>query len=59
MLDQLLREQPAARFVRTGNAASNTAMLNVNHDLGFQVISDDMWWELDIHQIQQYLHPAQ
>ena len=35
MLDKLRREQPAAVFVRTGNAASNMPMLKVNDDLGF------------------------
>lgn len=56
LLDRLVQEQPASRFVRTGNATSNSAMLKVNYDIGFRVISEDMWWEIDLHNAQQYLY---
>lgn len=58
LLDKLIREQPPARFVRTGNAADNTAMLRLNQDLGFQTISEDVWWELRLEQALRYLAGA-
>lgn len=55
LLDRLRREQPAARFVRTGNAADNLPMLNLNRDLGFKIISEDTWWEIPLENVQRYL----
>lgn len=55
LLDKLIQDQCAARFVRTGNAASNTPMLKTNADMGFTIISEDMWWELELARVQHYL----
>lgn len=55
MLDKLLHEQPAAQVVRTGNAASNAPMLNINKALGFKPISEDVWWEMRLERVQDYL----
>jgi mycothiol synthase len=59
LLDKLAQEQRAAQFVRTGNAASNARMLKVNADMGFTIISEDMWWELELARVQHYLDTAQ
>lgn len=55
LLSKLARDLPEARFVRTGNPLSNTAMLGVNYDLGFKTISEDVWWELRLEQARHYL----
>ena len=55
LLSKLARDLPEARFVRTGNPLSNTAMLGVNYDLGFKSISEDLWWELRLEQVRYYL----
>jgi GNAT superfamily N-acetyltransferase len=55
LLTKLARELPTARFVRTGNPLNNTAMIHVNDDLGFKTISEDVWWELHLEDVQQYL----
>jgi mycothiol synthase len=55
LLSKLARHLPEARFVRTGNPLSNTAMLGVNYDLGFKTISEDVWWELRLEQVRHYL----
>ncbi len=55
LLDKISGSQPAARAIRSGNATSNTAMLSLNHALGFQTISADTWWELELDQVRRYL----
>jgi GNAT superfamily N-acetyltransferase len=57
MLHKLVDEQPrlGARVVRTGNATSNAAMLNLNYDLGFKTISADTWWQMSSAQVRTYL----
>ncbi len=57
MLHKLIDEQPqfGMRVIRTGNATSNTAMLNLNHDLGFRTISADTWWQMNLAQVQKYV----
>ena len=36
MLEKVLAERPAVKFVRTGNADENVPMLKINHALGFK-----------------------
>ncbi len=55
LLDNISGSQPAARAIRSGTATSNTAMLSLNHALGFQTISADTWWELELDQVLRYL----
>lgn len=47
MLKRVLNERPEARFVRTGNADSNQAMLSINYALGFKPYSSEIAWQIE------------
>lgn len=55
MLDRVLRERPEARFVRTGNADSNAAMLGINEALGFRPYISRCVWQLETDKALAYL----
>jgi RimJ/RimL family protein N-acetyltransferase len=55
MLDKVLRERPQVKFVRTGNADSNAAMLKINHALGFKPYIAGCFWQVETEQGAHYL----
>ena len=56
MLDKVLKERPEVKFVRTGNADSNAAMLKINTELGFKPYMADTLWQVDVQKVIDYLH---
>jgi len=52
---QVLDELPAARWVVTGNAASNDAMLSINRQLGFQPSGAVKIWQVSTERAHAYL----
>jgi GNAT superfamily N-acetyltransferase len=55
MLDKVLKERPEVKYVRTGNADTNTAMLKINHELGFRPYFATAVWQVELERVQEYL----
>lgn len=55
MIQKILEERPQVKFIRTGNADSNRAMLNINHALGFKPYLSQTIWQVETANIIAYL----
>ncbi len=55
MLDKVLKEHPEIKYVRTGNADSNAAMLKINTELGFQPYMARALWQVEVEQVENYI----
>lgn len=48
MLQRLIKERPAAKYIRTGNANVNKQMLAINEQLGFRHAWQTTLWQLPV-----------
>lgn len=55
MLEKVLRDRPQVRFIRTGNADSNAAMLKINQELGFKPYLSRCVWQVETARVFEYL----
>lgn len=55
MLDKIIKARPEVKYVRTGNADSNAAMLKINHELGFKPYMAEAIWQVEIEKVLEYL----
>lgn len=59
MLQKVLTERPQVKTIRTGNAASNAAMLKINHELGFTLHKTFKVWQVERSAVEAYLQKLQ
>ena len=55
MLEKVLKDRPQVKYVRTGMADSNAAMLKINHALGFKPYMANTLWQVEIDKVLAYL----
>jgi mycothiol synthase len=55
MLDKVLKDRPKVKYVRTGNADSNAAMLKINTELGFKPYMAESLWQVELERVLDYL----
>ncbi len=58
MLDKVLKERPEVKYVRTGNADANAAMLKINTELGFKPYMANTLWQVEIDRVSAYLNES-
>ncbi len=58
MITKILREMPAARVIRTGNANSNAPMLHINNELGYKPFISRPAWQVETATVAKYLAGA-
>ena len=51
MLELLAEREPALAQIITGNADANQHMIAINAQLGFEVVDEWQYWELDVQQV--------
>ncbi len=55
MLEKVLKDRPQVKYVRTGNADSNAAMLKINNELGFKPYMAGTIWQVELQKVLDYL----
>ncbi len=55
MVLKVLKEKPDIKFIRTGNADSNAAMLAINEAMGFKPFNAETIWQLETDKLKAYL----
>jgi len=55
MLEKVINDRPQVKYIRTGNADSNAAMLRINTQMGFKPYMADTLWQVDLQQVLDYL----
>jgi len=58
MIDKVLKERPQVKYVRTGNADSNAAMLKINTELGFKPYMAEVLWQVELQKVLDYLQSS-
>jgi GNAT superfamily N-acetyltransferase len=55
MIERVLRERPQVTAIRTDNASTNAAMLNINYQLGFKPMMVNYAWQIETQKAVEYV----
>jgi GNAT superfamily N-acetyltransferase len=55
MIERVLHERPAVKIIRTDNAETNAAMLNINYQMGFKHYCAQSAWQIELAKVETYL----
>jgi mycothiol synthase len=55
MIVKVLKERPVVKYIRTGNADTNAAMLKINHEMGFKHYMTSVIWQVELSRVMEYL----
>ena len=55
MVQRALDELPEARYIRTGNAGTNAAMLAINVGMGFKPAWESVIWQIPLEDARRYV----
>ncbi|HJW49301.1 MAG TPA: GNAT family N-acetyltransferase [Candidatus Limnocylindria bacterium] len=55
MVQRVLDELPDARYIRTGNAGTNAAMLAINVAMGFKPAWESVIWQIPLEDARRYV----
>jgi GNAT superfamily N-acetyltransferase len=55
MFERIVLERPEVRYIRTGNADSNTAMHSINREMGFRPRKSWTIWQAEISRVMDYV----
>jgi mycothiol synthase len=55
MVRRVLDELPEARYIRTGNAGTNAAMLSINVAMGFKPAWESVIWQIPLEDARRYV----
>ena len=55
MAQRVLDELPEARYIRTGNAGTNAAMLSINLAMGFKPAWESVIWQISLEDARGYV----
>jgi GNAT superfamily N-acetyltransferase len=55
MIERVLRERSDVQFIRTENAETNAAMLNINYQLGFKHYGAQSAWQVELEKVEAYV----
>lgn len=55
MAQRLVADLPEARYIRTGNAGTNEAMLAINVAMGFKPVWESVIWQIPLEDARRYV----
>jgi len=55
MMQKALAERPDVKYIDTGNASSNQAMLKINHEMGFRLHKTWKNWQIETNKVKEYM----